>query len=451
MSAIMNARYPEILISGPRNCSKSFTALQCELALIELNPNILILNLRHEMTAMGSMFSQLDRHILRYGLDDKRNPFTFHNSTKSEPRTHLIFDNGAKMLFAGMDKPNKALGDAVDLIFYNEIQLEHNATHWSAVLGCIEGGRAGNWGGKSLAIGDLNPTHKKFWAYLRAHPEDLNVSPAMHHFYVTHKDHPHFYSWADEKWRSKGITTVRGLKRAYQPEESYDYQRNVDGKFCAAEGLVYPQFKMDTHVKEIARDDIPDTATWRLSADHGTIASVGVYAETPEKHIRFKEVYRQGLSPNVIVEKIRAIQKEFHIPEIEYVIADHEHSARSIFREAGFHVILADKSVSLKDGIDIVRSAFINERVLINKDSLFHPDPYLEIKCLIDELLALAYKSQEKMTGSKADNLPDPMCEDHAADDFRYYCVDRFTGTAIDLPAILGTVKLYNTPDSSII
>ena len=443
-SAIMNAKYPELLISGPRNCSKSFTTLQCELSLIEMHAGIQILNLRHEMTAMGALFSQLDRHILKYGLNDKRNPFTFHSSTKSEPRTHLLFDNGSKMLFAGMDKPNKALGDAVDLVFYNEVQLEHNPTHWSAVLGCIEGGRGGGWNGKSLAIADMNPTHKKFWGYLRAHPDDPSASPAMHHFWVHHKDHPHFYSWQHEKWTHKGQSTVDGLKRAYQPEESYDYQRNVEGKFCAAEGLVYPQFKIDRHVKEVVRDEIPDSAIWRLSADHGKIASVGVYAETPEKHIRFKEVYRQGLSPNVVIEKIQAIQKQYHIPEIEYVVADHEHSARSIFEEAGFEVKIADKTVSVKDGIDIVRSAFINDRVLINKDSLFDPDPELEIKCLTDELLALAYKPAEKQTGSKADDLPDPQCADHAADEFRYYCVDTMSAQPFDLPAVLGTVKIYD-------
>ena len=450
-SAIMNAQYPEILVSGPRNCSKSFTILQCELALIELYAGIQILNLRHEMTAMGALFSQLDRHILLYGLDDKRNPFSFHQSTKSEPRAHILFQNGSKMLFAGMDKPNKALGDAVDLVFYNEVQLEYNRTHWSAVLGCIEGGRGGGWNGKSLAIVDMNPTHKKFWAYLRAHPEDPNVSPAMRHVYVGHKDHPRFYSWGHEKWYSKGIDTVRGLKRAYQPQESYDYQRNVDGKFCAAEGMVYPQFKMDTHVKPIRRDQIPDTAIWRLSADHGTIASVGVYAETPEKHIRFKEIYRKGVSPNVLIEKVRAVQRKFHIPEIECVIADHEHSARSIFKEAGFHVRLADKSVSVKDGIDIVRSAFIQERVVINANSLFEPDPFLEIKCLVDELLALAYKPEERRTGGKADDLPDPQCPNHAADEFRYYCVRTMLKKTLDLPAILGTVKLYETPHSIIL
>ena len=93
---------------------------------------------------MGALLSQWDQDILKYGLVDRRNPFTFNNSTKKDPRTHILFNNGSKIIFAGMDKPNKALGTAIDFAWYNEVQLEENQEHWSAVLGAMEGGRAGN-------------------------------------------------------------------------------------------------------------------------------------------------------------------------------------------------------------------------------------------------------------------------------------------------------------------
>lgn len=429
---IMNAKVPEILVSGPRNCGKSWSIAQCELTLAELYPGIQILNVRHEMSAMGSLLSQWDNDILEYGLDDKRNPFTFHASTKEEPRTHLKFDNGSKILFSGMDKPNKALGSALDFVFYNEIQLEDNKEHWSAILGAMEGGRAGNWGdGKYLAIADMNPTHKKFWMYQRAHPEG-DETPAIKHYYVRHIDHPQFYVWPLQRWTNKGRNTVDGLDRAYTVG-TFDHMRNVLGEFCAAEGMVYPQFVPQTHHVPIQRGDIPDNATWRLSADHGKIASVGFYAECGEQHIRFKEIYRQGLTPNEIIAKIRGMQSKYNIPHIEYIISDHEHSASSIFKEAGFTVKLANKKVSIKDGIEIVRHAFVNDRIVINKNSLDDPDESLSINCLADELLALSYKPEDRQTGSKNDDLPDPKCEDHACDDFRYYCVDRM-GQKIELP-----------------
>ena len=219
ISDIMNARVPEILVSGPRNCGKSWIISECELSLAEAYPGIQIANIRHEMSAMGALLNQWDNYILQYGLDDKRNPFTFHSSTKAEPRTHLKFDNGSRIFFVGMDKPNKALGTALDFAFYNEIQLEYNQTHWNAILGAMEGGRAGNWdGGKYLAIADMNPTHKRFWAYLRANPDDTNEVPVMKHYRVRHIDHAHFYSWTHEKWTRKGDNTVSGLERGLSTE-----------------------------------------------------------------------------------------------------------------------------------------------------------------------------------------------------------------------------------------
>lgn len=435
MSDIMNARVPELLISGPRNCGKSWIISQCELSLVERYPGIQIINLRSQMSDMGGLLNQWDNYLLKYGLDDKRNPFSFHSSTKAEPRTHISFDNGSKILFAGMDKPNKALGTAVDLAFYNEVQLEFNQKHWSAILGAMEGGRAGNWGNrKYLAIADMNPSHKKFWAYLRAHPADEKKVPAMKHYRVRHIDHPHFYVWSQKKWTHKGRETVDGLDRAYIPG-TFDHMRNVLGEFCAAEGLVYPQFIPEKHNVPIHRDEISEHATWRLSTDFGNIGSTGFYAESGDQHIRFKEIYRQGLSINDIVAKIEVIQQKYRIPEIECVFADHEHNGRQVMREAGFNVRNADKTISKKDRIDIVRNALVNERIKFNSNSLDEPDPKLAINCLVDELLALAYKPEERQTGSKNDDLPDPECQDHAADDLEYYCVG--TMTALELPPFL--------------
>ena len=141
----------------------------------------------------------------------------------------------------------------------------------------------------------------------------------------------------------------------------------------------------------------------------------------------------------------------YRIPSIQCVFADHEHNGRKILRDTGFHVIEADKSVSIKDGIDVVRHALINDKILFNANSLDEPDPHLSIKCAADELPALSYKPPERLTGGKSDDIPDPQCQDHAADDVRYYCVGTMLKKTMDLPPILGTVKLYETPDSIIL
>jgi len=432
LTDIMNARVPELLVSGPRNCGKSWSIIQCELALVEMNPGIQIINLRKYDSDFGGLLNQIDNYVLKYGLVDKRNPFTFHERTKVEPRKHIRFDNGAKIFFAGMDKKNKALGSAIDFAWYNEIQTEDNQEHWTAILGAMEGGRAGNWdnGDKYIAIADLNPTHKKFWAYLRANPIDPDEVAAMKHYYITHEDHPLFYSPNHKKWTNKGVETVSGLDRAYGVG-TFDWLRNVKGEFCAAEGVVYPQFVENKNniYREVKRGEIPDTADWVLSADFGKTASVGFYADCGDKHIRFKEIYRKEMPILEMPQKIKEYQNTYNIADIDYIITDHEHSGRTVLQDAGFSVKPANKRISIKDGIDLVRREMANAGMIFNKNSLDEPCPNLmgRINCLHDELMALVYPPEDKQTPSTADK-PDKNCADHAADEMRYRVAD-YAGT----------------------
>ena len=148
---------------------------------------------------------------------------------------------------------------------------------------------------------------------------------------------------------------------------------------------------------------------------------------------RFKEIYRKGPSINDIVLKIKAMQKKYNIPDIEYVITDHEHNGSTILRDAGFSVKLADKTVSMKDGVDLVRHALTNSMIKFNSNSLDEPCPELGngINCLSDEFPAFTYKDEDKLRGNRTDDNPDPSCKDHALDDLRYYCVDTMTKTEL--------------------
>ena len=440
MTDIMNAKVPEILVSGPRNCGKSWIIAQCELTLAEMYPGIQILNIRHEMSAMGALLNQWDNDILEYGLDDRRNPFTFHSSTKSEPRTHIRCNNTSKIMFAGMDKPNKALGTALDFAFYNEVQLEAKETHWSAILGSMEGGRAGNWGdGKYLAIADMNPTHKRFWAYLRAHPDDENEVPAIKHYYVKHIDHPQFYVWDLETWTNKGSNTVGGLDRAYIVG-TFDHMRNALGEFCSAEGAVYPQYNPKVHDIDLRRDDIPFHAKWRFSCDWGSINAVGLYAEYDGIHYMFKEIYRKFESVQDILARMKAFETTYHIPDITDTFVDHEIDNRFQVTESGYRYTLAAKRE--KAGcIEDVKYALANGLIYFNKHSLDDPDPKLagKLQRLTHELLALAYKTEDNNT--RSDNLPDTKHPDHACDHLQYYVVGCAVRPQISYPSIMKPVS----------
>ena len=431
MDAILNCRYNEILVSGPRECAKTYTIWQCLLTLHELIPNLQTRIARLEFSTMGALFTQLDTKILKYGLDDDRNPFEFKSRSKFEPFTHILFDNNSKMSFAGMDQGDKVLGGEFDIFWYNECQREENIDKWTKASGAMTDGRAGNWGqGRYLMIGDMNPTHKRQCFYVRA--EDENK---MKHFRIKHQDHPLFFDWASKKWLQKGLDVRNGLKEAHT-EGTFEYMRMVDGEFCNAEGAVFPQFSYKKHVKPIERGEIPDTATWRVAVDFGNNSSVGYYAETPDYHIRFKEIVRQGDGINTTAEKMKALEKKYNIPEVQCIYADHEHNGRDVLStDFGYHVIPTNKQISVKDGIDIVRQILVDKRLVFNANSLDDPDPQLNINCGADAMLALHYKTPEKMTGSKQDDLPDPKCFDHPTDEIRYYCVNAMY--QVQLPSFL--------------
>ena len=309
-----------------------------------------------------------------------------------------------------------------------------SSAQWKAV-------EPGTWGdGKYLAISDMNPTHKKFWAYLRANPEDENETSAMKHYRVKHIDHPHFYVWLKKKWTNKGRGTVDGLDRAYVIG-TFDHMRNVLGEFCSAEGAVYPQFIPKKHNVPISRNDISVDAKWRYSCDWGGINAVGLYADNYNgKHCLFKEIYRKDESVQEIIGRMKALEAKYRIPGITDCFVDHEIDNRHQMREAGYPYTLALKK-NKAGAIEDVKTALSNVQIVINANSLDDPDPQLTINCLVDELLALAYKPEERRTYSKSDDLPDPKCEDHAADHFQYYVVGCVVRPQIDFPPVMKTVS----------
>lgn len=406
------------------------------------------------MSAMGALLSQWDQDILKYGLDDQRNPFTFHNSTKKEPRTHIQFDNGSKILFAGMDKPNKALGTAIDFAYYNEVQLEENPTHWSAILGAMEGGRAGNWpGGKYLAVADMNPTHKFFWAYLRAHPTDEDVEPAMKHYWVRHIDHPHFYVWPQQRWTHKGKDTVDGLDRAYTVG-TFDHMRNVLGEFCSAEGIVYSMFDPTNHVKQMSRDDFGSETEWQMAIDHGGTSPFAVMltGQNGNSFRTFKELAMSQCTIEEVIAKTDALLASYRIPkpEIRNMFADtNVPGFNKALREAKYPVREADKDILA--GVSEVKTVIGDNRFTINTNSLDERDlNYEGPQGFKEEALVYAYLPTEKQeTSSKPDHPVDK--KNHWCDALRYKLYGLKTLFHIELPAILGKVNLKDSKRESYI
>ena len=121
---------------------------------------------------------------------------------------------------------------------------------------------------------NCNPAHPQHWFYREWIRKAGEKNALYLHF--TMEDNP---SLSEEvKARYRGM-----YAGAF-------YQRYIEGKWCAAEGLVYPMFSQERHV-------VSETPEWCeryvISCDYGTVnpSSFGLWGQRGETWIRLREYY----------------------------------------------------------------------------------------------------------------------------------------------------------------
>lgn len=408
--------YRQVAISGPRNCAKSLQILGYWLTLHELIPNLRSLIVRSEAkTIPTTIIRTLEDKLLRYPFESGRNPFTLYGGPHM-PR-ELIFSNGGKCDFGGMDNSAKFLGGSYDFIFFNQVEREWNEQHWSDLLGTMAGARNAEWfvDGKPFyqIVADANPNDPSHWLYQRKDNKEL----AWYDF--THKDHPLLYDWDKEEYTERGLETIRDLEEAYPPGHTRD--RMVYGKWVGSTGRVYPMFDPKKHERPVKRSEIPPHAQWYMSVDWGGSDphAVGFYAVWDEMICLYKEIYKSGIMVSEVLKTCHEILDRHEIPRVGIMFTDHNTDHRLQAEEAGFPVQLADKKDMLT-GIELCKNMIADGRLLINSNSLVEEDPELEgkPKRLADELVSYRYPENVPASRSKF-----PVDKDnHACDHFRYLC-----------------------------
>ena len=436
----LTSTLPFTISEGPRNTSKTLHSLWWLFDKHDRTPGLQTMVIRSaQNTIRRTIVDQLNNKVLKYPVEDKkRNPFTYYGGTHPD---RINFDNSGSMQFGGMDNSEKVLGAELHIAFYSQIELEDNEHNISNLLGAMAGYRAGTHlrdkTGKPYyrVMGDSNPGSPYHFLY------QWEVDGKVKFFKFTHKDHPLFWDYETDDYNALGQATIDGLLDAYPP--GYMRQRMVWGERAGAQGRVYPMFDPKVHEKEIGRDDISVDAKWRYSCDWGGINAVGLYADNYNgKHCLFKEIYRKDESVQEIIGRMKALEAKYRIPKIYGCYVDHEIDNRYQMEAAGYPYTLALKK-NKAGAIEDVRTALSNVEILVNANSLDDPDTKLLGKPyrMSHEMMALAYKTADRMTGAKSDDLPDPKCADHAADHFQYYVVGCVVRPQIDFPPVMKTVS----------
>ena len=287
-------------------------------------------------------------------------------------------------LFGGKDEASASLIQGMTLggVLFDEVALMPRSFVEQALARCsLEGAKF--W----FNCNPENPQHwfKKEWI------EKAHSKNSLHlHFLM--QDNPSL---------SKKV-----IERYHSLYSGAFYERFVEGKWVAAEGVVYPQFNEKDHIVLPPEEPLEK---YYISCDYGTVnpASFGLWGRKDGKWYRLREYYhdsrREGFQ-KTDEEHYKSLEELASGREIEGVIVDPSAASfiQCIHRHGHFRAIPAKNQVL--DGIRLVSDCLQAKKIL------FSP----ECKDAIREFSIYRWDSNSAKDSVRKEN-------DHAMDDIRYF------------------------------
>ncbi len=285
-------------------------------------------------------------------------------------------------LFGGRDESSASLIQGMTLggVLFDEVALMPRSFVEQALARCsVE---------NSKYWFNCNPEHPYHWFYNEWIKKADEKNMLYLHF--TMDDNP---------------SLSKAVKRRY--EKLYSgafYERFIEGKWTVPDGLVYPMFSKEKHIKTADNFD-----SYYLSCDYGTVNpfSLGLWGRSGGSWYRIKEYYHASreagvqLTDEEYYEKLCALAGD---REIEALIIDPSAASfiETVRRHGKYRVIKADNDV-LK-GINRVCEALKSGGIF------FSP----ECEDTIREFSVYRWDNDIKRDAPKKEN-------DHAMDDIRYF------------------------------
>lgn len=414
----------EVIIAGPYDCSKTFTAMHKYNLLLWTYPNARMLLVRKSYKALlPSALATFYNKVLPVPPSDERCPIEVYGGGKPE---RIIYPNGSEMWLGGMDVPEKVLSSEWDYIFVP--QAEELSLHDWEQLGGRCSGRAGNVPWPQIG-GDANPDKPTHWIPNR------EVTTFIH---AKHTDNPTIYlrdenhelvldaagnpvPTSSGRVRMETLRAMTGLRR----------KRGYLGLWVGAEGQVYEDFDPSVHV--IDPFEIPyDWPRYRV-IDFGYTHPFVChwYAEDEDGRLyMYRELY---MSKRTVRQHVQGDESHRGILELsegeKYVatICDWNAEDRATLEEYGISTINADKRIQV--GIEKVQDRLRVQddgrpRVMFFRNSLVEVDETLrdryEPTTVLEEFPAYVWRNSQsgKEQGAK-DEVP-IRAADHGMDTLKY-------------------------------
>ena len=311
----------------------------------------------------------------------------YYDVTYRRGNSLLTIRDGEKVnrfyVFGGKDESSYTLIQGITLsgVLFDEVALMPQSFVDQAIARTLSEPKARYWF-------NCNPESSEHWFY-KEWICNTRQKKAIH-LHFTMQDNP--------------ILSPKQIADAEALYNGVFYDRYIRGLWCVAEGLIYPQFRKEQHVRRL---DHPQ-GEWYISVDYGTLNafSAGLWCYDGHTAYRAAEWYYSGREQKrqlTNTQYLRKIQQLAEGHDIEAVIVDP--SAASFIAElryAGFTVRKAKNDVV--DGIRRVSAALQQNKLI------FSPD----CKDCIREFSL--YRWDEKSSEDK------PIKKnDHAMDDVRYF------------------------------
>lgn len=425
LEAFLERDSVEIVLDGPTETVKTFNCLMFLYILHHLVPNLQSVILRSEKTTTyTTVLKTLVQHILPYGLNKHPdNPIHPYGGT-NKPEW-LDFKNGGRLHIGGEDdKDGKVLGTEWDIALYSQCE-QSKPDFWQRLSGRCTG-RQGSLkvDGEEIGIllGECNPDHKEHHLKKRERRDQLEMIS------LKHKDNIKIFK--DGSYTNYGARTIRGLKKRYS---GIVYQRLYEGKWVAAEGLVY-NFQ-EHHMREIRWGDIPSDYLIITGRDYGTTVNSPfvhlAFAYSPDHddilELPNSQIYQSGKEVSEIGTWIQQIEEQIEQElgrGVDVRVADHDSQAQLILQNQGLPAILADKELLI--GIEQVRNRLSNGTIHFNPNSRWN-EPDLELldkpQQLFDEWPLYRHKDEAAQLKNIAKADVPVKGNDHGLDVVRYICM----------------------------
>lgn len=400
-SKVMGAKEREVVLCGPAGTGKSRACLEKLLYVATSHPNARLAMCRKTRTSLTQSALVLwEKEVLP----------AFSGVQLRSQEQEYRFANGAIVYVTGMGDAHereRIKSSQFDMIYVQEA-TELLLDDWELLLTRLRN----NVVGYHQLLGDCNPAAPTHWLKLRCDSGKTRLITTRH------EDNPALYDHATGEWTEAGRTYIETLEALSGVRRS----RLLEGRWAAAEGLVYDAWDPAIHVL----DDMTIPAEWRRfrSVDFGyTNPFVCQWwaVDGDGRMYLYRELYKTGM---LVEDAAREIARLSAGENIEATVTDHDAEDRRTL-ERHLECVTTPARKDVRVGIQAVAGRIRNAgdgrpRLFVLRDALVSEDPVLRARrkpCrTIEEMDGYVWDTRE---GKPPKEVPIQQ-DDHGMDAMRY-------------------------------